>query len=464
MREAPPAMTIPRTRARLGNRLALVLMVSAATLGALASSVPLAAAESAMPEDAETLVLIRPLEGPEAQDLQLTVEAAVAENFSAVSASKDEEAQLKKGSAELVRMSREKKYRAYVSGVIKSGARGRLLVLVVHSGKDGEPVGEAKFPGPSNKAIEAKVDKQAGPVLAKLLRKTAVAEGGDAEEDDGKETVELKVTLEEEPEAPSDEADAPAVAKSPLDVNLAVGFLNLSLTYNEPVTDRFGFQLLERPTTPLTVRAGGHLYPGAWFTDGVAADVGLALRYYRGIGGSIEVLGTPYDLDLSELQVGLRLRIPIGETELGLGVGWGQTAAVMAGDNLPFSNNPALDDPGLFPDTVYTFLRAGVDLRQPLTDELSLTAGFGVRLPDVGDEAGELGERSWFPRASASGMDAELGAMYELIPNLSITAGADLRVYGLKMHSQAGDVGISSVAGGASDRYLGAFAGIDYRL
>jgi hypothetical protein len=61
-------------------------------------------------------------------------------------------------------------------------------------------------------------------------------------------------------------------------------------------------------------------------------------------------------------------------------------------------------------------------------------------------------------------MDAELQVLYEFMPNLSATAGLDLRLYGLTMHSNAADPGVSSVAGGADDRYLGGFLGVDYRL
>jgi hypothetical protein len=463
-----------RTLARLGQRLSIVLVIAAAVVGTAAWTEPAMAADTAMPADAESLVLIRPLTGPEAEDLQLTVEGAVAENFSAVSASKDEEAQLEKGAAELVRMSREKKYRAYVTGMVKAGSRGRLLVLVVYSGKDGKPVGEAKFPGPTTKVINAKVDKQAGNVLAKLLRKTAVAggAGGDGAED-GKEVVKLEVDLEEEPEAPAEEDEEEAESgepRSPLDVNLAVGFMNMSLTYNQPVTDSFGFQLLERPTTPLTVRAGGNVYPGALFATDALADVGLAVRYYQSVGGSIAVLGKPFDISFSELDIGLRGRIHLGDSELGIGLGWGKTQTVMADDNVTFTNNSTVKDPGLFPDAVYTYLRAAVDGRYALTQQLSLTGGLGLRLPSVGTKDGQLGERRWFPRATASGMDAEIGAMYEVVPNLSVTADVDMRVYGLTMHSTSGDVGapgspgVSSVAGGATDRYLGGFAGVAYRL
>jgi hypothetical protein len=427
---------------------------------------PVIAAESALPDDAESLVLIRPLAGPEAEPLQLTVEAAVAENFSAVSASQDEEKELKKGTAALVRMSREKKYRAYVSGMIKAGPRGRLLVLVVHSGKDGKPVGEAKFPGPSNNVINAKVDKQAGPVLAKLLRKTAVAGGASDDEEKaagaskanaGKEIVKLEVDLEEEEEpeaeAPEESSPDPGKPKSPADVHLGVGFTNLSLSYNQPITDAFGYQLLERPTTPLTVRVGGHVYPGAWFFTDARADIGLGLRYYRGLAGNIDVMGTPSAVEFSELDLGLRGRIVLDQTELGLLLGWGKTGTVVAGN-----------DPGHFPDTVYSYLRFGVDARHPVTSLISVTGALGLRLPDIGKEPGELGETRWFPHATASGFDFELGAMYELVPRLSITAGVDVRVYGLTMHSSESDLNTSSIAGGASDRYLGGFAGIDYRL
>ena len=60
-------------------------------------------------------------------------------------------------------------------------------------------------------------------------------------------------------------------------------------------------------------------------------------------------------------------------------------------------------------------------------------------------------------------MDAELGVLYELMPQLWASAGLDVRMYGLTMHSNTGDPGTSSVAGGADDRYLGGFIGVEYQ-
>lgn len=446
---------------------------------AMAPLSPATAHADASEDDAESLVLIRPLTGPGADELQITVEAAVAEYFSAVSASPAEEKELAAGTAALVSMSREKKYRAYVSGVVKKGPKGYTLVLTVHSGKDGSRVGEAKFPGPTTKALDAKVDKQAGKVLANLLKRTQVA--GDEEPEakgkvsagtskDGKEVV----TLEEEPEGPTpseepdeeeEEQEPEGPPPSPLDVHAGVGFMNLALSYNEPVFDSFGFQLQERPSTPLTIRLGGNVYPGAFVRDDLLADLGVSARFYQSFGGSIGVNGVPFDVLFRELDVGLRGRIRLPSMEVGFGLGWGQTRAFVEGDNETFANRPDMGkDPGLFPDMQYSYIRVGGDVRAHVTGPVSLLGGLALRLPSIGDKRGQLGEERWFPRASASGVDLELAGLYEFMPRLSATLGVDARIYGLTMHSTSEDIGVSSVAGGAQDRYLGGFVGVDYRL
>jgi hypothetical protein len=65
-----------------------------------------------------------------------------------------------------------------------------------------------------------------------------------------------------------------------------------------------------------------------------------------------------------------------------------------------------------------------------------------------------------FPHASANGLDAALGAGYEIGRTFELQASASLRRYGFDMRSQPGD---RVVAGGASDQYLSMVFGIAYR-
>lgn len=446
---------------RIGSALLVRLMI--ATCGAVVLSlvfVAEASAAEAVSDAAESLVLIRKMTGPDAEDIQVTVEAAVAENFSAVSASGDEDAELEKGAETMVSMSAEKKYRAYVAGVVVKGQKGRDLTLTVFSGDTGESVGEVKMFAINMAKLEEKVDSEAGKQLAALLAKTNAASPKEAPEE-----VKLEVDLgEDDEEETSDEADDDQERPSALDVNAAAGVVNLDLSYNQPIADSFGYVLQQRPSTPLAYRFGGHLYPGAFFTSNALADIGIAANYYQSIAGSISVNGTPFDLVFAEINLGLRGRIRLGESELGIYGGVGQTGAVIEGDNEPFTNAPAATDPGLFPDMNYKYLRFGVDGRTPISGALSLGFGAYLRLPDVRAGVGQLGEPRWFPRASATGVDGQLNLYYELVPGLSIMAGGDARVYSLSMHSSPEDERKSAIAGGAVDRYLGGFLGVDFRL
>jgi hypothetical protein len=169
-----------------------------------------------------------------------------------------------------------------------------------------------------------------------------------------------------------------------------------------------------------------------------------------------------FNLLFTELNVGLRGRVRLSDLEVGMLAGWGQTSTVVQGDNEPFLNNPAQTDPGLFPDMEYTYLRFGVDARAPVMDELSIGGGLSVRLPELGDETGQIAEQRWFPRATATGLDAQLFGLYRLTGGLSAMALVDARFYWMTMHSNAGDIGVSAIAGGAQDRYIGALLGLEY--
>jgi hypothetical protein len=463
---------IPMRHARAKLRAVFALL---AAVPSVVLPVSTALAAEAAEDSAESLVLIRLLTGPDADALQVTVEAAVAEYFSAVSASPAEETELAKGPTAMVAMSREKKYRAYVTGVVKVGPKGRTLLLTVYSGKDGKPVGEARFPGVNKKVLETKVDSQAGKVLAALLKKTSVAADGtsatagavsEGKSKDGKEVVTLEAEPEETaaPEEAEEEA-TPEVRPSPLDVHAGVGFMNLALSYTEPVYDSYGFELQPRPSTPMTVRVGGNLYPAALVVGNALADIGISGRFYQSFAGSIGVNGTPFDLMFREVDLGLRGRVRLDGLELGFGIGWGKMWAIVEGDNETFANRPEMGkDPGLFPDMQYTYIRVGADLRANVAGPFSVLTGFSVRLPSLGEKSGQIGEQRWFPRAAAAGVDMELGLLYEFMPGLSATLGVDGRIYGLTMHSNSGDIGVSAIAGGAQDRYLGGFAGVDYRF
>ena len=66
-----------------------------------------------------------------------------------------------------------------------------------------------------------------------------------------------------------------------------------------------------------------------------------------------------------------------------------------------------------------------------------------------------------FPRATASGVDAGLSIGVRFSDLLGVRAGADFRQYGMTTGYQAGD---PVVAGGATDRYITAWGGVELIL
>ncbi len=122
-----------------------------------------------------------------------------------------------------------------------------------------------------------------------------------------------------------------------------------------------------------------------------------------------------------------------------------------------------LDPPGNDrPNFSYSFIRPGAGVRIQATPMVDIEVGAGFLLVNgMGTAANEVKSAAFFPRATATGIDAGLSIGVRFSNLLGVRAGADFRQYGIVSGYQAGD---PVVAGGATDRYITAWGGVELLL
>jgi hypothetical protein len=198
---------------------------------------------------------------------------------------------------------------------------------------------------------------------------------------------------------------------------------------------------------------GGWLeaYPAAFVTGGFAANIGIFGSFNYGVGAKSQ---TPGGMNLTtkyqDFLVGLKVRIPLGMfIPYVSGAYGGQT----------FKLEPAAMER---PNFNYSFIRPGAGVRIQATPMVDIDIGAGFLLVNgLGTQQGEVKSAMLFPRATATGIDAGLSIGVRFSSLIGVRAGADFRQYGIISGYQAGD---PVVAGGATDRYITAWGGVELLL
>ncbi|MEN9579857.1 MAG: hypothetical protein RJA70_2866 [Pseudomonadota bacterium] len=261
----------------------------------------------------------------------------------------------------------------------------------------------------------------------------------------------------------------PSRNTSPLSVALKAGVLSRTLSYNQPVADVYSHALQphERALTVLGFSAEwypvGHFQPSEEYLK----HIGIAGGFLHSVGGTTPIGATNFETTFSELNIGLRGRLPILRHELGVFLGWGQQSLVIHGDNERLGNGET--DPGIVPDLSISYLRFGPDFTL-VGGPLRFGLGAYLRLPTLDDSAGHLTERRWFPDATATGYEFGARTELSLMNGVSVFVAGDARLLAISMHSKPGsalDIGgelRQAIAGGAMDVSITALAGAKLNL
>ena len=165
------------------------------------------------------------------------------------------------------------------------------------------------------------------------------------------------------------------------------------------------------------------------------------------LGGSSTADDTAMDYDTraTEWSIGAGYGATVGPVDLMGRVGYGQQTFRIADDEQPGQEE--------IPDMDYRYVRIGAGATLAATSKLGLEAAFGYRYL-LG--AGDLDADPWFPRATGSGIDGDVGFRFALKPRLDLFAQFQVRHYFFSMNPEVGD---PLIVGGAIDTYLGGSIG-----
>lgn len=261
--------------------------------------------------------------------------------------------------------------------------------------------------------------------------------------------------------AATNEGRSGTARSGPSPFEIAVGMRGFSreLTYVQDVNANL------RPYSlglaPAAFVEGGW-YPGAHFSRGVAAVIGVVGDFTRSIATTSAVSGrATYTTTLQAFSAGLRGRFSLGRSEIGLSACAGRQEFSVAGDTEEGAATAggAPVTRGYVPDVAYTYVRPGLDFRIALGDlGVGLRGGYRFVI-----DAGEIQRAEWFPKATVSAGDLGLFVEYALPGGFFTRIGGDVHRYAYDMHSSPNDLRTRDVAGGAVDQYLAAYAAVAWR-
>ncbi len=336
------------------------------------------------------------------------------------------------------------------------------LKVTVHNGADGASLGEFEIKGGNAKKLQKALDNEFAIAVADPLSQAKAAAPEEPEPEEEKPAEEPKEEPKEEEEPK--ESDSGSSKPSPLEIMAGLRAYNRNFSYNQPLDEvlpdlaidpLYTYELPLGPALLLDLK----LYPVAFFSGGVAANIGLQVHFEQGFATrSVYAENTPDEVELEtstqEIRAGLRGRIPLDKHEFGVFADFGIHKFRLAGDE-DGTVNPAFP---LIPDVEYRFIRPGVDATFRFSDFLiGIHAGYRILL-----SMNELDSVVWFPGAKGAGIDAGLELGYAVLPSLDVIVGGDFLRYAFDFNAIPNDNPV--VAGGATDDYISGWVGVRYRL
>jgi len=260
--------------------------------------------------------------------------------------------------------------------------------------------------------------------------------------------------------------DASAGAPRPentaaLEVGAELGVLSRQFEYHQDVNDN-----LRDNDVSLAPTIGARLawYPGAHFSRGTLANLGLIGSYERSLFASSSTESSQdFDMLMQQYAFGARWRFPFDRHQIGVSFVYGRQELTLDAGREPnaVSATGMSVDRDYVPDVAYVYVRPGLDARFAF-ERIQAGVGLGYRAVQ---QVGELAATEWFPQATARGIDAWLMIGFAIKPELIVFGTAAFSRYALAMNSTLQDLQVGrDVAGGAVDQLIAGRIGIEWRL
>jgi hypothetical protein len=361
--------------------------------------------------------------------------------------------------------------------VIQAQASGKYVTLQVLSGDDGTPLDVITFRPP--KKFKALPREAADALFAALAKGQApsgdagapapAAEAAKAPDEPSK-TPDKADTSDKgagkvaekraEPAKAEPEERAPSPSESPTEVSGRTSFAPSPSDLPAVVTGvgfkgfgrSFGWaagssDALASYSLPFAgaVAFEGAWYPGAHFTKGFGANLGVFLSGEVGIGLASKQDASRYQTRADRFRFGARVRVPVGEKLLLDGVlGYSTQTFAIA----PQAATTGLPRPNI-PSVTYNGPRAAVGATFQFNERFGadVLAGF---LFVYGK--GELASAAYFPNTTGVSVDAGLGVTVKAVEALCVRASFDWTGYFLTIHADPMALFTST---GATDHYFG---------
>jgi hypothetical protein len=374
-----------------------------------------------------------------------------------------------------------------VDAIIVGNVSRNLDLTLSVIGPDGNLIEDVKLKGGSAPELESAIDNEleiaiAGPLGGKKAAEKAKpsepepedeeeALPGDEKDEEEDKGDQPKQKEEEEP------SETQKPGRRPLELLVGGRLYSRDFAYSKPQPkNAFPYKLAIAPAIIAAVR----VYPFAFFRDDALSHLGITGKLEVGIAtstnyqqpqtGTAPPITFPLNTGTSEWQVGLRGRLPLGESELGIFGVYGAHAFILVGDEGPsgtpgtpgFVNRPT----PLVPDVNYQFLRFGFDARLRVK-KLSVGAHFAPRFLTSLRNIDQSGY--WFPGATGSGIDFGASVGYEIVSFMDVAVGADYVRYGFDFNNIPSDAGTPGstapvIAGGATDTFLSGWLGVIFHF
>jgi hypothetical protein len=230
-------------------------------------------------------------------------------------------------------------------------------------------------------------------------------------------------------------ASSQAPRRTFLEVSAGGGTVSRWLSYNQDLFNAMStYSLNVGPLIAGTLEA----YPFAALGSGPLSHVGIVGQIQHSVGvSSGSTTGTSFPTTEAQYSGGLRARFWPGASEIGVTAGGGVEGFDVAASG---GLTPTL------PNYDYTFVSASADARVPLGSAVSILARGGY----MQVLSNSLAQTGYFPRATAAGVDGQLGPAVALTDLIELRLMGEYRRYFFSMNPKPGD---PHVAGGALDQY-----------
>ncbi len=195
------------------------------------------------------------------------------------------------------------------------------------------------------------------------------------------------------------------------------------------------------------------LFPGAYFSPGIASDFGAQFRFETmvGVASVLRTATTEERFATSSFRMRIRAlgRHSFGPFEARLLVGYATDSFGIANVSTP----SGIARPRI-PNVAFRSLQVGLGGSIEVIDAFRIYAHFENNFVlDIG----EIGKSPFFPHATFGGLETGGGLQYTVLNHLELRAGIEyLRFYG-SLHPDPAEyaAGMNLVAGGALDDYFG---------